>query len=105
MPKNLSIRSSGFIIILFGFFIGLSWLQILSQIGVKMCKIREIWPEIPYKSNEIDEQMEARSRVSRMEQKKDQVHVRNLAEKKSTVKSTSANLEDSDSSEVLLFRS
>ena len=34
LPKNLSIRSSGFIIILFGFFIGLSWLQILSQIGV-----------------------------------------------------------------------
>ena len=34
LPKNLSIRSSGFIIILFGFFIGISWLEILSQIGV-----------------------------------------------------------------------
>ena len=34
LPKTLSIRSSGFIIILFGFFIGISWLEILSQIGV-----------------------------------------------------------------------
>ncbi len=33
-PKNLSIKSSGFIIILFGFFIGLTWLQFLSQIGL-----------------------------------------------------------------------
>ncbi len=32
--------------------------QILSQKGIKMSKIREIWPEIPYKSNEIDEQLE-----------------------------------------------
>jgi len=32
--------------------------QILSQKGVKMSKIREIWPEIPYKSKEIDEQLE-----------------------------------------------
>ncbi len=32
--------------------------QILSQKGVKMIKIREIWPEIPYKSKEIDEQLE-----------------------------------------------
>ena len=32
--------------------------QILSQKGVKMSKIREIWPEIPYKSKDIDEQLE-----------------------------------------------
>ena len=32
--------------------------QILRQKGVKMGKIREIWPEIPYKSKEIDEQLE-----------------------------------------------
>ena len=32
--------------------------QILSQKDVKMSKIREIWPDIPFKSNEIDEQME-----------------------------------------------
>ena len=32
--------------------------QILSQKGVKMGKIRGIWPEIPYKSKEIDEQLE-----------------------------------------------
>ncbi len=32
--------------------------KILSQKGVKMSKIREIWPEIPYKSKEIDEQLE-----------------------------------------------
>ena len=32
--------------------------QILSQKGVKMAKIREIWPEIPYKSKEIDDQLE-----------------------------------------------
>ena len=32
--------------------------QILSQKGVKMSTIREIWPEIPYKSKEIDEQLE-----------------------------------------------
>ena len=32
--------------------------QILSQKGVKMSKIREIWPEIVYKSKEIDEQLE-----------------------------------------------
>ena len=32
--------------------------EILSQKGVKMSKIREIWPEIPYKSKEIDEQLE-----------------------------------------------
>ena len=48
---------------------------------------------------EIDEQMEAWSRVSRMEQKKDEVHVRNFADKKTTVKSKGAALEDSDSSE------
>ena len=32
--------------------------QILSQKGIKMSKIREIWPDIPYKSKEIDEQLE-----------------------------------------------
>ena len=35
--------------------------QILSQKGVKMSKIREIWPEIPFKSNEIDEQLEIKA--------------------------------------------
>ncbi len=32
--------------------------QILSQKGVHMDKIREIWPEIPYISKEIDDQLE-----------------------------------------------
>ena len=32
--------------------------QILSQKNVKMTKIREIWPQIPNKSKEIDEQLE-----------------------------------------------
>ncbi|MBH00568.1 MAG: tRNA uridine-5-carboxymethylaminomethyl(34) synthesis enzyme MnmG [Candidatus Pelagibacter sp.] len=32
--------------------------QILGQKSVKMLKIREIWPEIPYVSREIDEQLE-----------------------------------------------
>ena len=32
--------------------------QILSQKGVDMQKIREIWPEIPMYSNEINEQIE-----------------------------------------------
>ena len=32
--------------------------SVLSQSGVKMCKIREIWPKIPFFSKEIDEQME-----------------------------------------------
>ena len=35
--------------------------QILSQKGVKMSKIREIWPEIPFKSREIDEQLEIKA--------------------------------------------
>ncbi len=35
--------------------------QILSQKGVKMSKIREIWPDIPYKSKEIDEQLEIKA--------------------------------------------
>ena len=35
--------------------------QILSQKDVKMTKIREIWPEIPYISREIDEQIEIRA--------------------------------------------
>jgi tRNA uridine 5-carboxymethylaminomethyl modification enzyme len=35
--------------------------QILSQKGVKMGKIREIWPDIPYKSKEIDEQLEIKA--------------------------------------------
>ncbi len=34
LPKNLSLKSSGLLIILIGFFIGLFWLPILSQIGV-----------------------------------------------------------------------
>ena len=35
--------------------------QILSQKSVNMSKIREIWPEIPYISREIDEQLEINS--------------------------------------------
>ena len=35
--------------------------EILSQKGVNMLKIREIWPEIPYFDNEIDEQIEIRA--------------------------------------------
>jgi len=34
LPKNLNLKSSGFIIIFIGFFIGLLWLPILSQIGI-----------------------------------------------------------------------
>ena len=34
LPKNLSLKSSGFFIIFSGFFIGLFWLPILSQIGI-----------------------------------------------------------------------
>jgi len=34
LPKNLSVKSSGFFIILFGFFVGIFWLPILSQIGI-----------------------------------------------------------------------
>ena len=33
-PKNLSLKSSGFLIIFFGFFIGLFWLPILSKVGI-----------------------------------------------------------------------
>ena len=35
--------------------------EILSQKGVNMLKIREIWPEIPYFDSEIDEQIEIRA--------------------------------------------
>ncbi len=35
--------------------------EILSQKGVNMFKIREIWPEIPYISKEIDDQIEINS--------------------------------------------
>jgi tRNA uridine 5-carboxymethylaminomethyl modification enzyme len=35
--------------------------QILSQKDVKMTKIREIWPNIPFKSKEIDEQLEIKA--------------------------------------------
>ena len=35
--------------------------QILGQKSVKMSKIRDIWPEIPYVSNEIDEQLQINS--------------------------------------------
>ena len=34
LPKSLSLRSSGFIIIFFGFFTGIYWLPILSQVGI-----------------------------------------------------------------------
>ena len=35
--------------------------QVLGQKSVNMSKIREIWPEIPYVSREIDEQVEINS--------------------------------------------
>ncbi len=38
-----------------------SAIQILSQKGVNMMKIREIWPEIYYSSKEIDDQLEINS--------------------------------------------
>ena len=38
-----------------------SAIQILSQKGVNMMKIREIWPEIDYFSSEIDTQLEINS--------------------------------------------
>ena len=34
LPKNLSLKSSGFLIVCFGFFIGLFWLPIFSQMGI-----------------------------------------------------------------------
>ena len=34
LPKNLSLKSSGFTIVFFGFFISLFWLPLLSQIGI-----------------------------------------------------------------------
>ncbi len=34
LPENLSTKSTGFLIIIFGFFIGLFWLPVLSQIGI-----------------------------------------------------------------------
>ena len=34
LPKNLSLKSSGLLIVLFGFFVGLFWLPALSQIGI-----------------------------------------------------------------------
>ena len=41
-----------------------SAIQILSQKGVNMMKIREIWPEIDYFSSEIDTQLEINSHYS-----------------------------------------
>ena len=38
--------------------------QILSQKGVNMVKIREIWPKIPYISREIDDQIEINAHYS-----------------------------------------
>jgi tRNA uridine 5-carboxymethylaminomethyl modification enzyme len=35
--------------------------EVLTQKGVDMNKIREIWPEIPFFDNEIDEQIEIRA--------------------------------------------
>ncbi len=32
--------------------------EVLTQKGINMCKIREIWPDIPFFSKEIDEQIE-----------------------------------------------
>jgi len=32
--------------------------EILTQKGVDMSKIREIWPDVPFFNNEIDEQVE-----------------------------------------------
>ena len=34
LPRNLSLKSSGYLIVLFGFFAGLFWLPVLSQIGI-----------------------------------------------------------------------
>tara|TARA_B100000965_G_scaffold10409_1_gene8091 strand:+ start:684 stop:2141 length:1458 start_codon:yes stop_codon:yes gene_type:complete len=34
LPKNLNLKTSGFLIIFIGFFVGLFWLPILSQIGI-----------------------------------------------------------------------
>ena len=34
LPNNLSLKSTGFLIVFFGFFISLFWLPILSQIGI-----------------------------------------------------------------------
>ena len=34
LPKNLSLKKSGFVIIVLSFFIGLFWLPVLSQIGI-----------------------------------------------------------------------
>ncbi len=34
LPKNLTLKSSGLLIVLFGFFVGLFWLPALSQIGI-----------------------------------------------------------------------
>ena len=34
LPKNLSLKSSGFLIVLFGCLVGLFWLPVLSQIGI-----------------------------------------------------------------------
>ena len=34
LPKNLTLKSSGLLIVLFGFFVGLFWLPVLSQIGI-----------------------------------------------------------------------
>ncbi len=39
-------------------------MQILSQKGVNMTKIREIWPKIPYISREIDDQIEINAHYS-----------------------------------------
>ena len=41
-----------------------SSLQVLSQKGVNMIKIREIWPNIPYISREIDDQIEINAHYS-----------------------------------------
>ncbi len=34
LPSNLNVKSSGFLIIFFGFFVGLFWLPVLSQVGI-----------------------------------------------------------------------
>ena len=40
--------------------------EILTQKGVNMKKIREIWSEIPYFNKEIDEQIEINAHYSRI---------------------------------------
>merc|ERR1712038_2128546 len=72
------------------------WEKFQKEIGEEMSTAQTILVEDREEATadrqieEIDEQMEAWRRVSIMEQKIDEVHVRNFAEKKNTVKSKGA---------------